>query len=322
LRLSVTLMYVYQYKLTHVQSNSFPQLVPKDPFLQPYAFTVALATYLHSISLHAQPHRHTPQFLIRAHTTPLLPPQISPTSSSSSASTRPHLTTAHLTRALLDTIASAYEKARLSDPKRVRRVLLNRFDLRAGPASDGEIDVSDGLGPRDASTPLLGGIGSLALGRGDGPGNVLDVVLDLGVLARAVVGRGDRAETKERKGNKDKDVEIWEGGKEKDRVGASLKGLWSGNVASVLRMRERERARESMGAIVKGKKSKGGRKADRDKDRWALSDGDVDDVAQERERTEGKSTEDESEALSAFTGIGMGRPWSGKVQKKLELWTG
>jgi hypothetical protein len=239
------------------------------------------------------------------------------------------VTTAHLTRALLDTIASAYEKARLSDPKRVSRVLLNRFDLRAGPASDGEIDVSDGLsglGARDGSTPLLGGIGSLAsglaLGRSDGSGNVLDVVLDLGVLARTIVGRGDRTDAKERKGNKDKDVEMWEGGKEKDRVGASLKGLWSGNVASVLRMRERERARESMGTIVKGKKSKGGRKADRDKDRWALSDGDVDEVAQERERTEGKSTEEESEALSAFTGIGMGRPWSGKVQKKLELWTG
>jgi hypothetical protein len=51
----------------------------------------------------------------------------------------------------------------------------------------------------------------------------------------------------------------------------------------------------------------------------ALSDRDVED-AQERERVEGKSTEDKSEPVGAFWGIGIGRPWSGRVKRK--LWAG
>jgi hypothetical protein len=83
-----------------------------------------------------------------------------------------------------------------------------------------------------------------------------------------------------------------------------------------------EKERSSMGSIGRPSKGKANAGTKGNKDRYALSDGDVEEVAQDRERTEGKSTEEESEAVSAFGGIGLGRPWSGKVQKKIELWAG
>ena len=234
-----------------------------------------------------------------------------------------------LTRALVDTIASAYEKAHHSESRRVHRVLLNKLDdLRVGTGSDGEVDDRSGrhsVGGRDASGQLLSGIGSLTSGlglgisgSGGGPGNVLEVIVDLGAFARAVVGRGDKEEVGELERKRKGKGTHADSGKVKDRVGGCVRGLWIGRVADVIRMRERERERSSMDARqIKQESAKAATRAD--KSRLALSDGDVED-AQERERAEGKSTEDESEPVGAFGGIGIGRPWSGRVQRK--LWAG
>jgi hypothetical protein len=78
----------------------------------------------------------------------------------------------------------------------------------------------------------------------------------------------------------------------------SLKGLWGGRVAVVLRMREREREKHTRKGEV-DKDNKGGAGVGV----WSDCDTDA-----------GKTTEDENDS---FGGI----PWSGRMQKKIESWT-
>jgi hypothetical protein len=244
----------------------------------------------------------------------------------------PQRTYQTLTRTLVESISAAYDRFRQNDARKMHKVIWNKLDTVVGGDRDRgrDRDGSDydadggrersGRSRRDGgaggtggesgglgigtSGQLLSGIGSIAsglrLGGGsaDGAASILEGTMDIAGFVKVVIRRG--------KGEKG------DGGKEREAgVGASVRALWSGRVSELISMREREKERV-VGSLGKIQRSKG------DIDRvW--SDGDKD---SDREKTDGHmSTEEESEAVGAF-GMGTGKPWSGRVQKKIESWTG
>jgi hypothetical protein len=286
----------------HHRVQGFFQVVPKDPFFHPNKFKAAIASYTQSMNIashHSSPHTHSQA--------PFL-------------SMSPGASAAPLTRPLVDSISAAYDKSRSNDSRKVHRVLLNKLDdltsVVAGDRGDkGGLEVAgagtsaagihvhadeawNGRG-HGAGGQLLSGIGSLASGlkisvgviSGGGPAAVLEPTMDLEDFVRAVIS-----------------------GRAKDQhtapVAASVRGLWSGRVASVVKMREREREREMLSWLERKERSAKG-----DYDRFYV-EGDRD---SEREGTDGgKSTEGESEVV----GHGLGRHWPERVQKKIGSWAG
>jgi hypothetical protein len=158
---------------------------------------------------------------------------------------------------------------------------------------------------------------------GAGQGGVGVPTADLGTFIRGVVGsrererERDKERGKERYRERDRDrssrdgeglKECGEGAEEKEKIGGSLRALWSGKVEVLLRMRERA---EGKGWVHRGREydrlwdKEQDRGWDKDKDR--LTSSDVDDAVMKNI----------GEAELAFGGA-----WSGKVQKRLEMWTG
>jgi len=203
----------------------------------------------------------------------------------------------------------------------MHRVLLNKLDDFATDLRGGEVVLSDeddgigrggrknnlglGLGGRKGGGEkgddgggggLLGGIGDLASGLGlsgsaTGAGGLLEPTSDLGGLVRVLVA-GEKGRDRERR-ERDKDSVKDGGGEGRQGTAGSMKGLWSGRVGVVVKMREREREKYARKGDFDKEKAGGG----------VWSDGDTD-----------KTTEDENDS---FGGI----HWSGRMQKKIESWT-
>lgn len=215
-----------------------------------------------------------------------------------------------LTRNLVEIITAAYEKSKSSDSRKVHRVFLNKLDDFTIAVAGGDRDRSDKDGGDGTASlgsgggryregdeeregrshgRILSGVGSLASGLGigggvtGGPGAVFTVTMDMDAFVKLVINGKSRD------------------GHGASSVGASVRGLWTGRVASVLRMREREHERERFLSLSRKEKAAKGdvhSEPDRESERVG-TDG-------------GKSTEDESES----------RRWSERVQRKLESWTG
>ena len=231
-----------------------------------------------------------------------------------------------LTRPIIQAINRAYERVRHTDARRVHRVLLGKLDDLRVVSGNSDVDVGEldsGLGAvgstTDGTGQKLSGIGSLASGLGlglssggstGGAGAISDVVVDLGIFARLVAGHG----TRERKGRgKGRDGEIdWDerkrdgSGRDRDidggAVGASVRALWGRKIENLVRMRELA----ATPAAAQGKDKRGDTEG-------TFSDGDAEEIGRYRD----KLTEEENDPVLPNT-----RPWSGRVQRKLEAWTG
>jgi hypothetical protein len=145
---------------------------------------------------------------------------------------------------------------------------------------------------------------------------------ELEAFVRTVVGKEvkwkGKGKAKERRRDSNTDASLGHGiysrEKEKDAsVGASVRALWSGDVAAVVRLREWEATCDIR--AERGKERKRHRRGIGDGER-ALSDGDLEDSAR-NEKSDG-GTEEESD-LVVGTGFGP-MIWGEKVQKKLESW--
>ncbi|KAI6047167.1 hypothetical protein EDC04DRAFT_2622019 [Pisolithus marmoratus] len=245
--------------------STLVQGVPKDPFLHPYEFLIALASYTRSQSFGGHP----------SVTQPTACPTVSGPSGSSihaGPSVNPNiysLTPVYLTFHLHNTIRHA-------DSRRVHRVLLSKLDV--GPTS--EEDVTD-----EEKKGLGGRVMGLVSRTNVGAGGVISPIADLGSLMRTrEKDRGSR------------DAEGWkervDAVDEKEKLAGSLRALWGGRVEVLVRMRERAEGRE--------------RDANwKDKDRRTQSD-----------------MEDPAVKSNGEDDLVFGGAWSGKVQKKLEMWAG
>lgn len=157
---------------------------------------------------------------------------------------------------------------------------------------------------------LVGRVG--VSGSGSGPASVGAPTTDLGMFIREIVGGRERGHDKEREKERDADRE--KSGKDgesfkertdgKERVGGSLKVLWSGKVELLERMRERAEGRM---AANRGTEREGDKSWEKDKDKDRLTSSDVDDPVT-------KHLGDDE--------LAFGGAWSGKVQKRLEMWAG
>ncbi|TFK43512.1 hypothetical protein BDQ12DRAFT_622506 [Crucibulum laeve] len=259
-----------------------------------------------------------------------------------------------LTRDLVESIESAYDaKTRPGEGRKVRRALKGKLgDLTnavangVGAGLDGDEDgpnrerrgttASAGEGAGGAAGRMIGGLadGLRRVAGGGGPGEVLEGTVDLAGLvgvfsAREGLARGKRRSKDRRRESVDLGiVGLGYGGRgEKDKhrdmqIASSVKGLWCGRVADVARMREWEAEKERETFFGNGEP--GSKKMHRGSERWrreklALGVGSDGDVEERGTKSDGRSTEEESDA---FGGNGFGGMWGGKVQKKLESWAG
>lgn len=169
-----------------------------------------------------------------------------------------------------------------------------RKDRGSGGEKSDHNSIAGGTGQQ-----LLSGIGSLASGLGlsggaTGASGLLEPTSDLGALVR-ILSIGEKVRERE------KDKDVVQGGVEAPLRGTSgsLKVLWSGKVGVVVKMREKERERFMKLSEV-GKDSK--EKTVMSAKAGPYSDGD----------TPCNSDEEEN---------GLGMPWSGRMQKRIENWT-
>ncbi|KAJ7908344.1 hypothetical protein B0H13DRAFT_2662099 [Mycena leptocephala] len=313
----------------------FSHVTPKDPFLRPHAFLVALSAYANAAAgAGAQ------GFPFHLHHTHSLPP--TPGASSlalsnpvSRSTTNGNGTSVVLTRALVEAVGAAYlakaRAARAGERRRSRgaRALLGLDGEGSDGASGGEgVDA----GAPDGTGQILTGIGSLVglnVGGGGtgGAAGVLEASVDLEAFVRVVVGRASKGKTRLKGKSKEKEGRLGEGdaGGEKERekdaaivsgVAGCVRGLWSGLVWGVVSLRERELEGPVFGASP-SKRENGGTLDRAAKDRWApvvVSDGDTEetDLRPPKGEKDGRSTEDEG---------GGPDKWGGRVQKKFESWT-
>ncbi|KAH0839736.1 hypothetical protein J3R83DRAFT_676 [Lanmaoa asiatica] len=327
--------------------------ITKDPFLHPHEFLCVLSSWVHSQTIASNGSTQTLPMSVQSgnsntglgsgnislNTSPIIPnqsftPPITSSMVNSSSMNTPlihppptHLPTTitnaasavmptpitYLTLALHKSLLSQHDaKIRHSDSRKVHRVILSKLD----PTSDSEATDEERkwLGGR-----VMGLVGRVGMsGSGGGPGTVGAPTADLGVFIREIVNGRERGRGKERE--KEKDVErerdkeklgkdgenFKERTDEKERVGGSLKALWSGKVEVLGRMRERA---EGRGGVYRGinRERVADRSWEKEKDRDRLTSSDVDDPVMKN------LGEDEL----AFGGV-----WSGKVQKRLEMWAG
>ncbi|KAG5652466.1 hypothetical protein H0H81_004962 [Sphagnurus paluster] len=215
-----------------------------------------------------------------------------------------------------------------------------------GTGGGGGIERESGVGAGVASSggQILSGIGNFASGLGlgvgaggsgaaTGAGALLEPTCNTAWLVTSIYGKDSKIKArktmtmgkdrrgKERRGDPgDLGVGYAYAAREKERdgsIGASVRALWSGRVMDLVKMREWEVEKEKMemplaGPVAERKRERAGGK---ERDRWALSDGDVDDAAAAAAKSE---TEEESD--TAIQGGGFAGIW--RVQRKLESWTG
>ncbi|KAF9247064.1 hypothetical protein BU15DRAFT_69908 [Melanogaster broomeanus] len=339
---------------------SLVQSVPKDPFLHPHEFLCVLSSYAHSQLVtfngsspalptlitsplpgqlgHSSP-GHGSTSATSPSTSPVIPhppfvPHVTSSTlnlpSSSSALVHPYsfsssptvlapapLPVTYLTLAL-HTSLQHDAKIRHSDPRRVHRALLSRLE----PTSDSDVtdDERRGLGGRviglvgRVGVSGLGGAGQMALGA---------PTADLGTFIRGVVSGREREREREKEREKDRDrerdkdrssrdgeslKERVEGAEEKEKIGGSLRALWSGKVEALVRMRERA---EGKGWIHRGREREHASLWDKDQDR-----------AWEKDRLVSSDVDDAMMKNIGEGELAFGGAWSGKVQKKLEIWAG
>ncbi|KIJ20038.1 hypothetical protein PAXINDRAFT_166206 [Paxillus involutus ATCC 200175] len=334
------------------------QSVTKDPFLHPHDFLFVLSSYAHSQLVtngstptlpalitsqspgqpgHLSP-GHGNESATSPTTSPVIPnpPFVSQTTSStfnlpsfSTPAVHPHsfsspptnhsalvpIPVTYLTLAFHNSLLSLQDaKIRHSDPRRVHRVLLSKLELTSD--SEGTDEERKGLGGR-----VMGLVGRVSVSAG--PGAIGAPTAEFGTFVRGVVSGRERERDKEREKEKERERDKEKSSKDgeslkervesadEERIGGSLRALWSGKVEALVRMRERaegkgwvHRGKEGERERVLDKESDRGWEKHKDRDRLTLSD--VDDALM---KTIG---EDEF----AFGGV-----WSGKVQKKLEMWT-
>lgn len=319
--------------------------VTKDPFLHPHELLHVLSSWVHSqtiasngstqrlptLTMSVQPGNSNPglgsgNLSLNASPAipnrPFTPPITSSTIKSASSMSSPPLhsplthfsttvpnpivptTIIYLTLALHKSLLSQHDaKLRHSDSRKVHRVILSKLD----PTSDSDATDEERkwLGGR-----VMGLVGRVGVsGSGGGPGSVGVPTTDLGVFIREIVSGRERGRDKEREKGKDvewerdqeklgKDGEyVKERTDEKERVGGSLRALWSGKVEVLGRMRER----------VEGRGIDREREIDRSWEKDRLTSSDVDDPVM-------KNLGDDE--------LAFGGAWSGRVQKRLEMWTG
>jgi hypothetical protein len=255
----------------------------------------------------------------------------------------------------VESINHRYDLKIKHESNKVRRAIKNR---RTAPESDGGAEeqqqqrdrewmsISGGEGVRDVSSAkvgssggqILSGIGSLASGLRLGTGAVMDAgsivnpMVDLTTFIHGVMGHGGSSirRGKERKKESVDLVPMPGVGKEKDGVvGGTLKLLWSGRVADIVRMREMdvELSPSGCGAAAGGS---GTHERDRGRDRWKIpvhvvSEGELDEKG--RKTFDGRSTEEESDNIPVVSGHSghshsFGGMWGGRVRGKLGDWAG
>ncbi|KAG9317280.1 hypothetical protein JVU11DRAFT_1475 [Chiua virens] len=324
--------------------------ITKDPFLHAHEFLYVLSSWVHSQNVASNNSTQTLPVLTSsvqsgsanstttpgsgntsAGTSPVIPqPFTAITSAMNSPSMsnpfmthlsnntlNPATTTAptsitYLTLALHKSLLSQHDtKLRHSDSRKVHRAILSKLDLTSD--SEATDDERNWLGGRVMG--LVGRVG--AGGSGSGPGSVVAPTADLGTFVREIVsGREPRSRDREREKEKDIDKERdkeksckdGESSKErmddKERVGGSLKALWTGKLEVLARMRERAEGRVPVYRGVEREKESD-KNWEKDKDR--LTSSDLDDPVT-------KNLYDDE--------LAFGGAWSGKVQKRLELWAG
>ncbi|KAK7061736.1 hypothetical protein R3P38DRAFT_2831259 [Favolaschia claudopus] len=327
-------------------------LTPKDPFLRPHSFLVALGAYANAVAEQtaqkaAASTPATPSFSFHLHAQSLPP---TPGASSlgffaGTAVPKPTLPTPNpiannggasnnvvLTRAWVDTISTTYsEKARAGERRKSR-------SARAFLGLDGELsDGSDKEGGDAHGAPdgqqILTGIGNLVRlnvggsGSAGGAAGVLEASVDLAAFVKVVVGRGKDKGKPRLKGKAEGRPGEGEGGgdnlkeREKDAavvsgVAGCVRGLWSGLVWRLVALREREIDGPAFGNGKRDTSMLGADRAGKDRGGTVVSDGDTEENELrgqvKSDRDGGRSTEEES---------GGPDKWGGRVQKKLESWT-
>lgn len=214
--------------------------------------------------------------------------------------------------------------------------------------------MSGSDGPRDRSPvkggvgssggQILSGIGSLASGLRLGAGavgdtgSIVDPKVDLTSFINGAIGSGSQKDSIRRvKERRKESVDLVPGKEKEGVVGGSLKLLWSGRVADIVRMRETD-ADLSCGTATGGTGGGTGtheRDKERDKDRGkrqrlpahVASDGELDNLMDKekgKKTYDGRSTEEESDSFPVipehsgpFSGV-----WGGRVRGKLGNWAG
>ena len=322
------------------------QVFPKDPFLHPHAFSLALTSYIQTSS----------QTTSSSYISPLpTPVSILSTAAAAAAPAHPYPVGIALTRELVESINNRYDLKIKHESNKVRRAIKNR---RTAADSDGGAEeqqqqrdkewmsISGGEGARDVSPAkvsssggqILSGIGSLASGLRLGTGAVVDAgsivnpMIDLTSFTHGVMRHGGSSirRGKERKKDSVDLVPMSGVGREKDGVvGGTLKLLWSGRVADIVRMREMDGDLSPSGCGVTAG-GLGSHERDRGRDRWkrpshVASDGELEEKG--RKTFDGRSTEEESDNIPVVPGHSrhshsFGGMWGGRVRGKLGNWAG
>ncbi|KAI0921120.1 hypothetical protein AcV7_003406 [Taiwanofungus camphoratus] len=237
-------------------------VVPKDPFLDPQAFTRALTTFQTS-KPHGQTHSHAHHLVhpLSSQNSPPTNPSTSPLSGGA-----PSLPAAHLNEQLIKSIRSAYDKKmRQNESYKVHRVLINKLDDLAA-------DLRTSADSEDMDTGAASGLNPTA---------------DLTAFIKVVVGSSKDAPP-------------------------SLRYFWTGRPEEVRKKRQEKEAvwsdgeREREGRQREEGEKEGGGKDGRDKDG--------------REREKYQRGRDREKDLKSSDDEGDTKPWSGKVQRKLESW--
>ena len=251
----------------------------------------------------------------------------------------------------MENINHTYDLKIKHESNKVRRAITNR---RTAADSDGGADeqqqrdrewisISGGEGARDRDVSpakvgssggqILSGIGSLASGLRLVTGAVVDAgsivnpMVDLTSFIHGVLGHGSSIRRLKEKKKESIDLVPMGGvGREKDGVvGVTLKLLWSGRVADIVRMREMDGDLSPSGWGAAG--GAGTHERDRGRDRWRrhrslASDGELDEKG--RKAFDGRSTEEESDNTPVVPGHShsFGGMWGGRVRGKLGNWAG
>ncbi|KAL4081881.1 hypothetical protein V8B97DRAFT_2031495 [Scleroderma yunnanense] len=295
------------------------QGVPKDPFLHPHEFLAVISSYAHSqlSSGHSATAQCAGAGSITSAPTSPSPPSSAPfafnlsgsTSSSTHVAMSPSVASVspvHLTLTMYTTLNSTHERLRHTDSRRVQRAILSRLEVNPTSEEDATDEERKGLGGR-----VMGLVGRTHTGAG----SVVVPTTDLGGLARVVLSGRDREKVRERKRERErergkerdwgsKDGERWKERvgtvDEKEKVAGSLSALWSGRVEMLVRMRERAEGRWIYCTRHEQERERDGSMRDKP------MPSDVDDPVMK------SNGEDDI----------FGGAWSGKVQKRLEMWTG
>ena len=319
------------------------QVFPKDPFLHPYAFSLALTSYIQTTSSPTTSSNFIPPVPT--------PASILSAAAAAAAPAQPYPAGIVLTRELVESINHRYDLKIKHESNKVRRAIKNRRTTADSDGADEQqqqrdrewMSISGGEGARDVSPAkvgsgggqILSGIGGFKLASGLrlGTGAVVDAgsivnpMVDLTSFIHGVMGHGSSSSirrVKERKKDSVDLVPMSGVGREKDGVvGGTLKLLWSGRVADIVRMRDMDVDLSPSGCGSTG--GAGSHERDRGRPVHVASDGELDEKG--RKTFDGRSTEEESDNIPVVPGHSghshsFGGMWGGRVRGKLGNWAG